>query len=183
MIKIVKYSPEDLPQNLKDQIISFLNNQWPERSLGANNKQEFLVIKNFHPTHFVLTEGEKVISYAAVVWKILEHNGIIYKVYGLSGVFTKPEFRNKGYALKLIQNAKEFIEKTDGDIALFPSVLDGFYEKAEFIRLDNAKLLNGLQEKPTEVKENVFMLFISDKGMKARKDFEAIPIYFGKKLW
>lgn len=183
MLQVVTYSSSNLPPDLKKQIISFLNQEWPDRTLKDRNQKDFVAIRSYNPTHFVLVDEDKVIGYVAVPWKMLEHKGIYYKTYGLSGVFTKPEFRNKGNGLKIIKEAKKYIESTDADIALFSSVLKNFYEKAGFILLPNAKLLKGNPQNPVPVNEDVFMLFVSDKGRKARKDFETTLIYFGEDTW
>lgn len=183
MTRIFKYTSNTLPQNLKNQIITFLCVQWPEGFTGKNANRDYVIKEEYHPQHFLLIEDDVVVSYVGVVWKILSHQGLNYKTYGLSGVYTKPEFRNKGYGLQLVKEAKKYIEESDGDIALFPSVLKDFYEKTGFIRLDNAKILKGDSNKPVFVNESVYMLFVSDKGKKRKKDFETIPIYFGKSTW
>lgn len=139
--------------------------------------------KEYHPVHFVLSENNLLISYLAVVWKNLEHAEKKYKTYGLSGVFTHPSFRKQGYGLQLVKEAKRYIENSDADITLFTSIHIGFYEKAGFIPMENAKIFEGNSKHPEEVRESVFMLFLSTKGREARKDFETKPIYFGKNIW
>ena len=143
------------------------------------------ITKNeLHPVSFVITKNNLLISYAEVVWKNLTHCGITYKTYGLTGVFTYPSFRKEGHGLTVVNAAKEYIEKQkDGDIVLFTSQHRGFYEKAGFILINNIKLLEGDPKNPKEHDENVFMMFLSEKGKAGINDFESKPIYFGKSTW
>ena len=177
------YKDSELPSHIKWQVVSFLRSQWPDGFEGKNKMRDWITPEYQHPLHFVLMEKDLLVSFVGVVWKELEHIGITYKTYGLSGVFTYPSFRKRGYGLQLVKSAKEYIEKQDGDITLFTSLQKGFYEKAGFIRLDSAKLLEGDSKNPKEHEEPVFMLFQSEKGKTHRKDFETKPIYFGEDTW
>lgn len=183
MIQQLIYEDSKLPGYLKYQAFSFLRIQYPVSFLGKNKLRNWITQSPYHPLHFVLVESDLLISYVGVVWKNLMHAGKIYKTYGLSGVFTFPSFRKQGYGLKLIKKAKEYLDKSDGDIVIFTSIHLGFYEKAGFIHLKEAKILQGNPKHPEEVKENVFMLFLSKKGKDGKKDFETLPIYFGKNTW
>jgi len=183
MIQKFIYKEEELPTEIKWQILSFLRMQWPEGFQAENQLRDWIIRPQNHPIHFVLVEKGLVVSYVGVVWKNLAHAGKIYKTYGLSGVFTYPSFRKKGYGLQLVKDAKKYIEKTDADIILFTSVLRGFYEKAGFMHLPKAKILKGCQSSPVEHRESVYMLFLSKKGRAGRKDFETKPVYFGKDTW
>lgn len=168
----------------KWQILSFLRIQWPDGFMGKNALRDWVIKGEWHPLHFVLVEENSLlVSHVGVVWKYLTHKGETYKTYGLSGVFTYPSFRRQGHGSQLVKAANLYIDKSDGDITLFPSTQAGFYEKAGFRLMEKVKLLKGNPRQPEEVKENIFMLFLSDKGKKGRADFEAKPVYFEESTW
>jgi predicted acetyltransferase len=178
------YTYQNIPQTIKSQILSFLKQQWPDSFKGINNKRDWIVEEEYNPRYFVITDNnDNLISHTAVVYKNLKHQNKTFKTYGLSGVFTTPPFRRKGYALTLLKKAKEYIENTTGDIVLFHSMQDGFYEKAGFEYMANTKLLKGNANNPIADIERVYMLFLSEKAKLARKDFETHPIYFGEEIW
>lgn len=184
MVKQRIFKSNELPDVLKWQILSFLRIQWPDGFVGKNKLRDWVIKGEWHPLHFVLVEENSLlVSYLGVVWKYLKHRSVNYKTYGLSGVFTNPSFRRQGHGARLVKSAKAYIEKSGGDIALFPSTQKGFYEKAGFRRMEKVKLLKGNPSQPEEVKENEFMLFLSDKGKKGRTDFVIKPVYFGEDTW
>lgn len=177
------YESNDLPEHIKWQVLSFLRIEWPDGFVGENKLRDWISEKENHPVSFVLTENNLLISHVEVVWKELKHAGNTYKTYGLSGMFTYPSFRKQGYGQELVASAKKYIESQDGDIVLFTSCVQGFYEKAGFLRLDKAKVLKGDPNNPETENESVFMLFLSEKGKQGQKDFEEKPIYFGVNTW
>ena len=184
MVQQFKYKTGELPTEIKWQVLSFIRAQWPEGFQGKNRLRDWITKEELHPVSFVRTENNLVVSYTEAVWKNLEHNGITYKTYGLTGVFTYPSFRKEGHGLAVVRAAKKYIkEQKDGDIVLFTSIHRGFYEKAGFIYMNNIKLLEGDPQHPKEHDEHVFMLFLSEKGKARRKDFEKKPIYFGENTW
>jgi len=177
------FRDSDLPSHIKWQILSFLRVEWPDGFVGKNELRDWIHHPYQHAVHFTLIENDLLVSYVGIVWKELEHVGETFKTYGLSGVFTYPSFRNRGYGLQLVKVGKEYIQNQDGDIALFTSTQKDFYEKAGFIKLEGVKLLEGARNNPVEHDEPVFMLFLSEKGKAYRKDFETKPIYFGEDTW
>ena len=80
-----------------------------------------------------------------------------------------------------------------GGLLLFPDRLisnatgdrkvEGFYEQAGFVKLDNVRLLEGNPTRPKVHDEAVFMSFLSDKGKVGRNSFETKPVYFGEDVW
>lgn len=178
------YKDTGLPDYLKWQILSFLRIEWPDGFQKENLLRDWVTKKEHHPLHYVLIGKNKLlVSYVGVVWKRLTHAGKTYKMYGLSGVFTYPQFRNLGYGLQLVKAAKRYIDQSDGDVALMTSKLKGFYEKAGFEYMKHITLLEGIPEGYKKYNGNVYMLFLSEKGKSARSDFETKPIYFGETMW
>ncbi|MBI4130197.1 GNAT family N-acetyltransferase [Candidatus Roizmanbacteria bacterium] len=175
MATMSSYSLPAIPAHLKWQILSFQRLVWPE---GFRGRDEF------HPVTFVLTDNDVLLSHLQVVWKNLEHRGILYKTYGFSGVFTYPSHRRKGFASELIKAGSKRIEKQgDADIIFFTTTIEGLYEKAGFEKLEKAKVLTGDQQKPELYQEISYARFVSVKGRRGRTDFMEYPIYFGEHIW
>jgi GNAT superfamily N-acetyltransferase len=161
----------------------FFRTEWPGGSPDSDLCRGTIAPEEYHPVGVVMTQDRLLISYAGVVWKMLEHEGQSYKMYGLSGVFTFPSYRKLGYGTQVIKAAKELIEKSDGDIVIFTSKVQGFYERVGFLPRPDVRLLKGDANKPTVYDEMTFMLFLSPKGQRARGRFENTSIYFGPEVW
>jgi len=174
----------DVPERFKCQILSFSRIEWPELFSGTNRLRDWTTKPEMHPVTFLLEEEGILISHLEVVWKMLSHGQEEYKAYGLTGVFTYPAFRRQGYGLQLVRSARDYIErKRDVDIVIFHSTVKGFYEQAGFERMDNLITLIGDLLNPEKSSETAFMLFLSEKGKRARKSFVTGPLYFGEKTW
>lgn len=184
-MKTAFYTDGDLPENLKIQILDFLRIVWPDGFEGNNLYRDWIDSPKNHPLHFVtITDNDLVVSYVGILWKELIHAEISYITYGLSGVFTYPQFRGKKYGLNLVKQATEYIKRdTNADIILFPSCLRGFYEKAGYEKIDEATLFEGAIDNLKEVKDSLFMQFLSEKSKSGRQDFMEKPIYFGEDIW
>ena len=116
MVEQHLYTSADFPAELKCQTLSFLRVEWPEGFMGDNRLRNWITNEADHPIHLVLVEAGLLISHINVVWKYLEHGGITYKTYGLTGVFTYPSFRGQGYGSRLIEAGTAYIRASDGDI-------------------------------------------------------------------
>src|SRR5919199_832044 len=103
MIQESRYVDEELPPELKCQVLSFMRVEWTDGFAGANRLRDWITSPERHPLHFVLVENELLISYAGVVWQMLEHAGENFKTYGLSGVFTYPAFRGEGHGSCIVE--------------------------------------------------------------------------------
>lgn len=79
---------------------------------------------------------------------------------------------------------KDYIEQQENaDIVLFHSTLKGFYEQAGFERIESLITLVGDPHSPQRSDETAFMLFLSEKGKRARHSFENEPVYIGESIW
>jgi predicted acetyltransferase len=179
MIQLQKFTHQTLPPHLKWQIFSFIRIEWPN---ALPITQEFFT-ERFHPIHFVLVDDELLVGHVAVVWKQLTHAGQAYKTYGLVSVLIYPSYRKQGHGLRLVTEAKQYIEKLDGDVLLFFSHKVGFYEKAGFIYMNSMKVLKGDPKHPILDDDRPYMLFLSEKARAHRSDFESESVYFGENVW
>jgi GNAT superfamily N-acetyltransferase len=165
MIQQHIYASQDVSEEFKCQILSFVRIQWPDLFRGENRLRDWTSKSELHPVTFLLEEEGVHISRLEVVWDVLAHAGEMYRTYGLSGVFTYPAYRAQGYGLRLVQSAKTFIEQqAEADLVLFHSTLTGFYEQAGFERMDHLITLVGDPNLPERSPETAFMLFLPDKG-------------------
>lgn len=186
MIKILEYSKDKLPKQYKCQILSFLRINYPEGFMGENQLRNWISDKEMHPYHILIVDEDILIAHTEVLWKNIKHEEIIYKAYGLSGVFTYPNFRGQGYGLQIVNLGTKYITKQDGDIGIFhckPS-LEQFYKRAGWIAMNMAPAtLIGNTGNHTKSDELMFMKFLSKKGKMGRKSFEEKPLYFGEDTW
>jgi predicted N-acetyltransferase YhbS len=182
LIEELVYSPAALPPELKCQALSFLRVEWYEGFTGENRLRDWITREEDHPLHFVLVEAGLLISHTNVVWKYLEHGGESYKLYGLTGVFTYPQFRGQGFGSRIVARATATIQASDADVAMFhcdPALRD-FYGRLGWEALPQATTYIGPPEAPILVDDEVLMMrFISPKGRQGRPAFERQPIFFG----
>lgn len=185
MTRQLIYPRAELPLCLQCQILCHLRTTWPEGFSEEDPRPEWLSHLEHHPIHFVLLDGSFIISHAQVVWKYLEHAGETYKAYGLSGVFTCPDFREQGYGRQIVEAGTTYIKSSSADMGMLwcaPS-LRNFYTASGWIGLDQAKTLVGSKDNPTVYHLLLMMLFLSPKGQQGRPSFENGPIYFGPEAW
>jgi len=180
---VIYHHQKDIPPLIYQQILDFLRIVWTDGFQEKNRLRDWVTNEKIHPVTFLLVEKGLLISCVQVVWKYLEHAGNTYKTYGLTGVFTYPQFRKQGYGIKLLNATREYIEKQDADIVMFNSDKTGFYEKAGYERMDKVVTLKGNPDKPETDDGYAFMIFLSEKGRKGRIDFETKQVYFGEDTW
>jgi GNAT superfamily N-acetyltransferase len=182
MVEILTYSSADFPESLRWQVVSFLRVQYPLGFTGENRLRDWVTREDDHPVHIVLVEMGILISHTNVVWKYLEHAGITYKIYGLTGVFTYPSFQGQGYGSRIVAAGTEYILKSDADIAMFycDVGLKNFYAHHGWIHMDTSTSYTGTRENPKLVDDEILMMmFISPKSKTDRMAFETKPIHFG----
>ena len=174
----------DLPRDLKCQLLSFIRIEWSSIFHAGNRFWDY-TDKPTHPVNVVLTERGLLVSHAEVNWRLLEHAGQTYKVYGVSAVFTYPAFRNAGYGLQVLRAATDFIQDSDADLAFLfclPQLVP-FYNKAGWEAPASAKVLYGDPLYPHIEKGATCMLFVSERGRAARHAFTTQPVYIGFGSW
>jgi GNAT superfamily N-acetyltransferase len=178
------YSSKDLPPELKWQVLSFLRIYFPDGFMGENRLRNW-ISQDEHTIHIVLVEQDILISHTEVKWKQLDHAGMSYKVYGLSGVLTYPAFRGQGYGRRIVEAGTAYIRSTDADIGMFHCTpgLKGFYAKAGWIPMEHTITLVGTKHNPVRSDELMMMQFFSAKGRQGQPSFEGTSLYFGEDTW
>jgi GNAT superfamily N-acetyltransferase len=185
MVELRFYLSEDLPPDLKWQILSFLRAAWPEGFEGALRLRDWIALPGDHPSHVVSIENGLLISHTEVVWRYQDHAGETYKAYGLSSVFTYPGMRGQGYGRQIVDAGTEIIRASDADIGIFHCVpsLGPFYAASGWIPMTGATSWIGPKNAPVVSDELMMMLFLSEKGRRGRPAFEREPLYFGEYTW
>lgn len=182
MDELLTYTSADLPEILKWQAVSFLRVQYPDGFLNENRLRNWITKEDDHPIHIVIVERDSLISHTNVVWKHLDHDGVTYKAYGLTGVFTYPSFRGQGYGSKVVAAGTDCIHRSDADIAMLycDASLMNFYARHGWNYMDKSISFIEEENRPVRVDDEILMmLFLSPKGQRGRPAFEGKPIYFG----
>lgn len=193
MASVHFYSAADLPIHLLWQVRSFVRMRWTFLFGPTDRLRRGLWwMEGLSPEHAVLVENDVLISHAAIVRKVIEHAGETYAVLGLNGVFTFPDFRREGYGRQLVTAATQRIAlESDADIGVLfcRAELMPLYASAGWEHAQHAITRVGAAGNPRQVEtdqassERRMMLFVSEKGRRARQSFWDHPLYFGESEW
>jgi GNAT superfamily N-acetyltransferase len=185
MIRQLVYPEAALPVIWQGQVFSFLQLTWPEGFYDDPQPHPWLTHPANHPLHFILADCSHLMSHAQVEWKYLAHAGQEYQAYGLGGVFTRPDYRGRGYGRQLVEAATAYIRQSEADVAMLwcePS-LKGFYTRLGWSALEQAITLIGPPELPRRYPLLLMMMFLSAHGRAGQAAFATLPIYFGAEAW
>ena len=172
------YSQSEFPSIFKWQAIAFMRCEWSDIFQGDNLYMPETYPAENRPVHFVLAEDETLISYAAVMQVDLAHAGNDYHVYGFGNMLTFPPFRKQGYGRQILSAATDFIRTSNADVGVLfcdPS-LENFYASEGWWTTHSPTRL-GQPEHYEVYTPSRMMLFISEKGLVSREDFERQPLY------
>lgn len=187
MAEIQIYKPKELPDKWKYQVLSFQRIVWTEGFIGENQYRDWITRPEDHPLHFILVEKNSLISHLEVVWRNLLHNSIEYKVMGVTGVLTFPDFQKQGHGKTLILEATKYINDSDADIGMFSCEDKNleFYKKCGWLPLEGAPVpLTGDKDDPHESESpNILFKALNEKGEAGKKDFEEIQMFFENDTW
>ena len=182
----VYLSDQELPDEIKAQILLLAKQFFPEGFIGENANRDWINKPDYQSIHVVVTDdNNEVISYCSVVQKQLKHVGQTYVCWGLTAVLTNPKFQKQGFGKRAVAIGTEMIKQSKADIGMFncaPS-LECFYSQNGWIPMKQSITLVGDKDNPTASDELLMMLFLSQKAITHRADFENNPIYFGEETW
>lgn len=173
----------ELPPDLRCQIVSFMRVYAPQVFQSKPIGWDFVDAMP-HPVSVALVEQNILISHALVTWRWLTHAEQAHKMYGLSAVFTYPEFRGQGYGHQVVSAATRYILESAPDAAMLrcKPELYPFYQASGWITMESARLRIGAPDAAPEM-GRVMMLFISKQGQQSREVFEREPVYVGEYMW
>lgn len=191
MLQLVQFSQTDCPAPIREQIILMMRREWPQAFEDLHGDIRWPDNPETHPTSFVLIEDSKVISHVAVPRKSINHEGQMYRAFGLSEVMTSPSHRHQGFGLQLIKEASSFIQQNDPDISLFTCqpALVSFYTQGGWEHIKDTNLIGGTRTRPFRSDSfglSTMMRFFSEKAQRNRPAFEGADVHLElgeKMLW
>lgn len=187
--KLVYYeSNEALPAHLFYQIHAYLRIQWHEYDPYQWGKNPPATPDFWHPSYFLVLADDCLLSAAKVVWWNVKHDGNEYKCYGLTGVFTYPAWRKRGYGKQAVEAATKYILASDADLAILWTApespfLEQFYAAFGWQHYESVKLRFYVDERSSEDDAFRMMLFVSERVKQIRQAFDEKPIFFGPYPW
>jgi len=178
MPKLTLYQQLDFPAIYKWQAIAFMRMEWPSIFQGDNLYMPEIYPPEHQPVHFVLAEGDTLLSYGTLLKLNLIHAGIDYQVYGFGNLLTFPPFRRRGYGGQILEAATQFIQQNDVDAAILfcDPHLEPFYAAKAWESTRSPTRLGG-PDQYEDYAPSRMMLFVSEKGRLSKADFETQPLY------
>jgi hypothetical protein len=178
MPALTTYAQEEFPALFKAQAIAFMRCEWPSIFRGDNLYMPETYPPELEPVHFVMAEGDTLLSYAALMKRSPILGKDRYRVYGFGNMFTFAPFRQKGYGRQVLQCASEYIRRSDADVAILycDPRLEGFYAAHGWVATRSETRV-GRPEEYSAYDPTRMTLFSSPRGLAARAEFERSPVY------
>jgi GNAT superfamily N-acetyltransferase len=175
------YRKLDVPREIAIQIASYVRFQWPA-FIGRNNPLWEGTPYPNHCLHFVLTDGDVLISHAIVSSRWLEHCGKQFNVYGLSSVFCYPTHRGSGFGEQIVAAATDHVrQQNDADLALLfcGERVRSLYQRQGWEHIPALKIRFGDDK---EFNDGFVMTLLLSQRARAH-DFTTEPFYVGPNTW
>jgi GNAT superfamily N-acetyltransferase len=172
------YQQLDFPALYKWQAIAFMRMEWASIFYDDNLYMSETYPPELQPVHFVMAENDSLLSYASLLKLNLSHAGMDYSIYGFGNLLTFPPYRRRGYGGQILQAATNYIQQSDVDAAVLfcDPLLEGFYQAKGWTCTQSPTRL-GSPNQYREYEPSRMMLFVSQKGIHGKADFETQPIY------
>jgi hypothetical protein len=183
VIELRVYRAAEFPAVLEWQVRDFVRIVWsgsnvddPSVPLGDQTRD---------PINFVVVDGDMLISHAQVTTFSIEHAGETYRVAGVGGVMTYPNFRNGGYGAQIVAAATQHIAASDVDFGmLFTSPeLEKFYNRKGWVVLPGITIMTGDKSNPRVRDEFTLIYPVSVRGQQVVRAFENAKVNVGPHLW
>jgi GNAT superfamily N-acetyltransferase len=178
MSTLTIHPQKDFPGTYKWQALAFMRCVWPSIFQG-----DILYLSETYPPepdtmHFVVAEGDVLLSYAAVLKQGLAHNDQKYTAAGFGNMLTFPPYRKQGHGRQALRAATDFIHKSDVDVAILycDASLESYYA-SEGWAVTPSPTRVGRPDQYSAYEPSRMMLFVSTRGQAAKKDFESLPVY------
>jgi GNAT superfamily N-acetyltransferase len=172
------YPQNTFPVLYKVQALAFMRCEWSSIFQGDNLYMPETYPPELDPVHFVMAQGDTLLSYATLLRRSVTLDGKEFDLFGFGNMFTFAPFRKKGYGKQILRSATEYIREGDADIAgLYcdPS-LEPFYASEGWI-VTRGETRLGSPKKYSVYEPIRMMQFVSEKGQASRADFDHLPIY------
>ncbi len=182
MPEIHAYRKLDVPRDIAMQIASAVRYTWPQFFKGTPPLWETTPYPD-SCLHFVLVDGDVLISHAIVSARPLTHRGETFTVYGLSSVICFPTHRGQGFGERVVAGATDYIkQQPDADFALLfcGERVKPLYERTGWTHTPHITVTYGPDNK-TYSDGYLMGLFVSDRARAHR--FDEAPLYVGANTW
>ena len=178
MASLTIHHQQDVPALLKWQALAFMRVEWPRFFQGEEKFMADIYPPELEPVHIVVTEGDTLISYAALLRLQIPHRDTIYEMYGLGNMFTFPPYRRAGYGRQAVAAATAYIRGSSVDVGILfcDESLARYYGANGWERMVTPTYI-GVPNAANEHKAVKMMLFVSDKGQHGRTAFADEPLY------
>ena len=178
MPNLAIYEQKDFPPVYNWQAIAFMRCEWPSIFQGDILYLSAPYPPELNPVHFVVAEGDSLLSYATIMKLNIAHADQDFSVYGFGNMLTFPPYRGQGYGRRILRAATEFIQRSPVDVAILfcDKSLENYYAPQGWLRTPSATYL-GSSGKPLLYEPSRMMLFVSEKGKAAQTDFENTPLH------
>jgi GNAT superfamily N-acetyltransferase len=166
------------PALYKVQALAFMRCEWSSIFQGDNLYMSQTYPPELNPVHFVMAEGDTLLSYATLLRRSITLDGTDFDLHGFGNMFTFAPFRKKGYGSQILRSATDYIRRNGADVAgLYcdPS-LEAYYAKEGWTTTHGETRLGG-PEKYHVYEPIRMMLFVSEKGQASQADFNRLPVY------
>lgn len=162
MPELTSYAHDCFPRDLHWQAVSFMRMAWPWIEAGPLAETYPAA---WRPTHFALTEGVILLSYAAIFLREVRHAGTLYRLAGLGNVLTYPSFRQRGYGGRVVHAATDALDASGANVAALFCVpaLIPFYARHGWEPLPAAHTTSGPLQ-TSQADEVRMMRFLSSRG-------------------
>lgn len=182
MPTIFTYPQEDLPLDLKAQIIAILDGEWAGDLDVEARLRRPLHDPDRRPVCVVLREGGSVLGYLAILSTVIRHAGQAYRASGLSAVITNLPYRGRGHGRQLVTAARELIAASPVDLGIFTCdpPLVGFYVQCGWVPMPHTSVVGGTRERPflaDTLGKRTLMGFFSVHAREHRRDFAGAELY------
>ena len=182
MEQVRSYVKGDVPRDVAVQIASYVRMQWPQL---LECRTPLWESTPYPPdgVHFVVTDGDALVSHALAHVRTVEHAGERYVTGALSSVFTYPAYRKLGHGGRVVAAATDHLRAGDADVAMLftGQPRRAFYARLGWEPIDGARVMHG--DPPQQEEGLTMMLFLTDKGRRARPMFERDRVHVGPYTW
>lgn len=179
MPQITMYQQADVPAHITWQAVSFMRTEWPSIFSGSLRWLSNTYPPDMNPIHFVLHQGDVLISYAAAMQLSLVHQGATYRTFGVGNVFTFPPYRREGHGQELMRAVADYLDASDLDLAMLfcNPALATWYAKTGWQRAEGAETRIGTPDSSTLDHDTRMTRYMSSHGKQARDALLAFPLF------
>jgi GNAT superfamily N-acetyltransferase len=185
MPELAVYNGTDcVPPEIARQIRALLSTTWPDGDDEPASGP--FVDPALHPVSFVITNGERVLSYGRIIWAWVSRDGRILKIYGLGDVVTVPEWRRSGYGGRVVEAATAHIRSDlDADLAvlLTESGLEAWYGRRGWSHVPGMRVVTDEYDGEHRANPFAMVLLLSAAMRSARAELSKCTLVLPGDEW